>query len=83
MLYGTIKIIAYCADFIRARSLGRRNFRAQIAERRGAFGDAFKFIAVAMDAEGIAQRYRLLGDLGRKVSAAQAPRPIEYALALG
>jgi hypothetical protein len=27
-----------------------------------------------MDAEGIAERYRLLGDLGRKVSAAQAPR---------
>jgi hypothetical protein len=74
----TINLVALCADSMPARSLGSRNFRVQIAERRGAFGDTFKFIAVAMDAEGIAKRYRLLGDLGRKVSAAQTPSGLNH-----
>jgi SAM-dependent methyltransferase len=55
------------------RSLGRRNFRGKITENRGAFGDADKSIAVAMDARGIAERYRFLGDLDRNISAAQTP----------
>jgi hypothetical protein len=55
------------------RSLGRRNFSAQIAEKPVSFGDTFCVHSYGYELEGITKRSSPFGNLNSKISTAQTP----------
>jgi hypothetical protein len=57
------------------RSLGRRNFSAQIAEKPVSFGDTFCVHSYGYELEGITKRSSPFDNLSSKISTAQTPSP--------